>query len=46
MTNRHATHYCPTCESTSFDPDLEFVDEEGYVCPGCSSNVYYAELGR
>ena len=34
-------HECPTCDSTSYDPDFEFEDGTGYVCPACDSNVFY-----
>ena len=37
MTN----HECPTCDSTRYDPDFEFEDGTGYVCPACDSNVFY-----
>ena len=36
-------HECPTCDSTSYDPDFEFEDGTGYVCPACDSNIFYGE---
>lgn len=36
---------CPVCEgANAFIADNEFVDEEGFVCKHCDSNVFYEEV--
>ena len=40
---QHITQQCRMCGSYDFDPDYEFEDETGYVCPNCDSNVFYSE---
>ncbi len=32
---------CHCEKGPSFDRDYEFVDETGFVCTGCDSNVFY-----
>lgn len=38
---------CPICDAKDpFDPDLEFVDESGFVTACCGSNLFYMDLEK
>ena len=41
MTKRPDVTPCWCDRAPTFDPDLEFVDEEGFVCARCGANVFY-----